>query len=91
MCVYYIVKCTLEGKMIHGKVIYFPPPPSLDSGNDDPQCLCPFFNPRLECSTPGGNTENGCGGAEPYSNTTQTYACNQLNADKGGVDGDLRT
>ncbi|CAJ1364598.1 unnamed protein product [Effrenium voratum] len=61
-----------------------------DFGNDDPQCLCPFFNPRLECSTPGGNTENGCGGAEPYSNTTQTYACNQLNADKGGVDGDLR-
>ncbi|CAE7610816.1 unnamed protein product, partial [Symbiodinium natans] len=60
-----------------------------DFGNDDPDCLCPFFHERERC-TAAHNTAAGCGGAKPYSTANQSYACNQLNADKGGVDGDLR-
>lgn len=58
-----------------------------DFGNSDPEGLCPFFNPRMVCSGPG----SGCGGARPFSNQTQTYACNQLNVDKGGIGGNTRT
>lgn len=60
-----------------------------DFGNDDPDCLCPFFHERARC-TAADATAAGCGGAKPYSIANQSYACNQLNADKGGVDGDLR-
>ncbi|CAE7036041.1 unnamed protein product, partial [Symbiodinium sp. CCMP2456] len=60
-----------------------------DFGNDDPDCLCPFFHERARC-TAADATAAGCGGAKPYSTANQSYACNQLNADKGGVDGDLR-
>lgn len=58
-----------------------------DFGNADPACLCPFFNPRMTCSGIG----SGCGGAAPFSNKSQTYACNQLNVDKGGIGGNTRT
>lgn len=58
-----------------------------DFGNADPACLCPFFHSRMTCSGIG----SGCGGAAPFSNKSQTYACNQLNVDKGGIGGNTRT
>jgi len=58
-----------------------------DFGNSDPSCLCPFFNPRMTCSGAG----SGCGGAAPYSTAPQSYACNQLNVEKGGIGGNTRS
>eukprot|EP00438_Fugacium_kawagutii_P003494 Skav218375 [mRNA] locus=scaffold2066:227567:228463:+ [translate_table: standard] len=58
-----------------------------DYGNSDPTSLCPFFTPRMTCDGIG----SGCGGAAPFSNASQSYACNQLNVDKGGIGGNTRT
>lgn len=58
-----------------------------DFGNSDPSCLCPFFNPRMTCSGAG----SGCGGAAPFSTAPQSYACNQLNVEKGGIGGNTRS
>eukprot|EP00931_Biecheleriopsis_adriatica_P068920 TRINITY_DN4281_c0_g1_i2.p1 TRINITY_DN4281_c0_g1~~TRINITY_DN4281_c0_g1_i2.p1 ORF type:complete len:619 (+),score=89.40 TRINITY_DN4281_c0_g1_i2:160-2016(+) len=60
-----------------------------DYGNDDPSTLCPFFNPRVTCDEQNSDAKV-CGGPKPYSTESQSYASNQLNADKGGVDGDVR-
>jgi len=60
-----------------------------DYGNDDPKCLCPFFHERVRCG-PNSTGTPGCGGQESYSSEDQSYACNQLDSEKGGVDGEAR-
>eukprot|EP00930_Biecheleria_cincta_P017348 TRINITY_DN1381_c0_g1_i3.p1 TRINITY_DN1381_c0_g1~~TRINITY_DN1381_c0_g1_i3.p1 ORF type:complete len:575 (+),score=66.33 TRINITY_DN1381_c0_g1_i3:93-1727(+) len=60
-----------------------------DIGNDDPSLLCPFFKPRIMC-TENSSYMPACGGPNPYSTKVQAYACNQMNDNKGGVDGELR-
>mmetsp|Transcript_32324 Transcript_32324/g.58681 ORF Transcript_32324/g.58681 Transcript_32324/m.58681 type:complete len:563 (-) Transcript_32324:124-1812(-) len=60
-----------------------------DIGSSDPEALCPFFGPRVTCNETNSHLSM-CGGPMPYSNGTQMYASNQLNADKGGVDPDVR-
>eukprot|EP00405_Crypthecodinium_cohnii_P017363 CAMPEP_0206449624 /NCGR_PEP_ID=MMETSP0324_2-20121206/18209_1 /ASSEMBLY_ACC=CAM_ASM_000836 /TAXON_ID=2866 /ORGANISM="Crypthecodinium cohnii, Strain Seligo" /LENGTH=523 /DNA_ID=CAMNT_0053919055 /DNA_START=57 /DNA_END=1628 /DNA_ORIENTATION=- len=60
-----------------------------DYGNSDPGTACPWKKPRFTCDESNINTA-ACGGPNPYSTGTQTYNSNQLNSDKGGVDGDTR-
>lgn len=61
-----------------------------DYGNDDPKSGCPSVSPRFVCNSSNANTA-ACGGAKPYSTEVQGYDCNQLNSNKGGVDGEVRT
>lgn len=60
-----------------------------DIGNDDHELLCPFYKPRVVCNEDNSYAP-ACGGPRPYSTKTQAYACNQMNDNKGGVDGELR-
>ncbi|CAE8730352.1 unnamed protein product [Polarella glacialis] len=60
-----------------------------DYGNDDPEVACPNVVPRFTCDETNLDSP-ACGAPKPYSTESQHYAGNQLNADKGGVDGELR-
>merc|ERR1712137_878310 len=60
-----------------------------DFGSFDATSACPNVNPRFRCDTDNRNSP-ACGGARPYSTEAQGYAGNQLNADKGGIDGEGR-
>uniref|UniRef100_A0A7S0G0S4 Calcineurin-like phosphoesterase domain-containing protein n=1 Tax=Pyrodinium bahamense TaxID=73915 RepID=A0A7S0G0S4_9DINO len=60
-----------------------------DYGDSDPGAACASLTPRFECSDTNQNSA-ACGGARPYSTEAQSYDSNQLNADKGGVDGSVR-
>merc|ERR1719215_1160993 len=60
-----------------------------DFGNDDNTSGCPSVEPRFTCDDSNIHTP-ACGGARPYSTKPQGYNCNQLNANKGGLGGDLR-
>jgi hypothetical protein len=60
-----------------------------DYGNDDPSAACPHNESRFVCDSHNSNTP-ACGGANPYSTRRQGYNSNALDANKGGVDGELR-
>jgi len=60
-----------------------------DYGSDDPGSACGWRRSKFRCSSQNQNSA-ACGGARPYSTGTQDYAGNQINADKGGVDGSIR-
>eukprot|EP00443_Scrippsiella_acuminata_P077273 CAMPEP_0115441892 /NCGR_PEP_ID=MMETSP0271-20121206/37066_1 /TAXON_ID=71861 /ORGANISM="Scrippsiella trochoidea, Strain CCMP3099" /LENGTH=394 /DNA_ID=CAMNT_0002867709 /DNA_START=102 /DNA_END=1284 /DNA_ORIENTATION=+ len=60
-----------------------------DYGNSDPGSACPGAQPRFTCNSTNQN-DAACGGSNPYSVEAQGYNSNQLNADKGGVDGAVR-
>lgn len=60
-----------------------------DFGNDDNTSGCPSVKPRFVCDESNLHTP-ACGGARPYSAERQGYNCNQFNADKGGLGGELR-
>jgi len=60
-----------------------------DYGQADMGAICPQVAPRFTCGADNANSP-ACGGPRPYSTEPQGYNSNALDADKGGVDGELR-
>lgn len=60
-----------------------------DYANTDPTSACPAVSPRFICKA--GDSSDACGGLQPYSTSLQGYDSNQLNSNKGGSGGKLRS
>mmetsp|Transcript_25424 Transcript_25424/g.45121 ORF Transcript_25424/g.45121 Transcript_25424/m.45121 type:complete len:495 (-) Transcript_25424:80-1564(-) len=60
-----------------------------DYGNADFEAACPDVRPRHECNASNA-FHPSCGGTTPYSMERQTYSSNALDANKGGVGGEMR-